>query len=182
MCKHTIHESFLNCYTLILHTFLLFDYTYWIPMSNSEHPCNFEKFCIGNFTCSNCFNKVVIFRKPHPCTLWDDPTPQARMLMMPNNMSEVKQKNKGCYTSCICYAWLWNSFHWDSTFFFIRSKAFFSFLFCLACGLFKIQTFVEVWSCCPKPSRWIYGYPNLHSCIWRPYVWSKCLRNNHLAA
>jgi len=38
-------------------------------------PCNFERFCIGNSTYSNCHNKVVIFFKSCPCTLWDEPHP-----------------------------------------------------------------------------------------------------------
>jgi len=35
----------------------------------------FKGFCIGNFTCSNCFNKVFVLFKAHPCTLWDEPHP-----------------------------------------------------------------------------------------------------------
>jgi hypothetical protein len=155
----------MNHYNLTLHPFILFNYTYWIPMSNFEHPCNFERFCIGNFACSNCFNKVVIFFKPHPCTLWDEPTPDARMLMIPNNMLEFKHTNKGRCTSWICYTWVWSSFHWDFAFFFPDQRPFSHSFFCLACGLFKIQTFIEMWSCCLRPLGKIYGCPNLHSCI-----------------
>jgi hypothetical protein len=66
-------------------------------------PCNFEKLYIGNFSCSNCPNKVVIFVKLCPCILWDEPTTHAKMPMMPNNMLNVKHTNKVRCTSCICY-------------------------------------------------------------------------------
>ncbi len=38
-------------------------------------PCKFQKFCISNFTCLNCFNEVLVLFKVCPCTLWDEPHP-----------------------------------------------------------------------------------------------------------
>ncbi len=52
-------------------------------------PCNFEGFYIPNFACSNCFNKVVIFFKLRPCTLWDEPQPPCQ------NANDVQQCVKG---------------------------------------------------------------------------------------
>ncbi len=46
------------------------------PILNA--PCNFQKLCIDNSTCSNFLNKVLILFKAHPCTLWDEPTPQCQ--------------------------------------------------------------------------------------------------------
>jgi hypothetical protein len=66
--------------------------------SISNTPCNFERFCIGNSTYSNCHNKVVIFFKSCPCALWDEPHPPCQMPMMPNNMLEVKHTNEGRHT------------------------------------------------------------------------------------
>jgi hypothetical protein len=126
------------------HPFLLFGCTYWIWMSNSKHPWNFGMFCIDNITCLHCFKKVVIFLKLHPCTLWDEPHPPVKMLMMPNNMSEVKHTTKVHHTYCICCIWVWSSSHLDLVFLKIRSKVFFSFYFCFICRLFKIQ---HSWKC-----------------------------------
>ncbi len=109
---------------------------FWCPICNT--PCNFERFCISNFICSNCFNKVIIFFKSCPCILWDEPTTHARMPMMPNNMSKVKHTTKGYYTFYICCIWVWNSSHWNFACFFIQAIALFSFHFYLACRLFKI--------------------------------------------
>ncbi len=67
-----------------------------------------------------------------------NPTPHAGIPMMPNKISEVKCTNKGCLTYSICCTWAWSSSHSNSAFFFTLSGAFFSFCFCLACGLFKI--------------------------------------------
>jgi hypothetical protein len=152
---------------------------FWCPIPNT--PCNFEKFYIGNSACSNCFNKVVIFLKSGPSICGMSPIPHVRMPMMFNNMLRVNHTNKGCCTSCICCTWVWSSSHLYFAFVFTQSKAFFSFLFCLACRLFKIKTFIEVWSCHLRHPRRIDGCQDLPNCIWRPCVWSKCLRSNHLA-
>ncbi len=68
-----------------------------------------------------------------------NPTPHARMPMMPNNMSKIKHTNHGCYTFCICCIWVWNLSHLDFVFLFTWSKAFSSFHFYFAWGLFNIH-------------------------------------------
>ncbi len=98
-------------------------------------PCNFQRLCISNYTCPNCLNEVFILFKPCPCTLWDEPTPHAGIPMMPNKISEVKHTNKGHLTCSICCAWVWSPSHFNSAFFFTLSRAFFSFHFCLTCGV-----------------------------------------------
>ncbi len=104
--------------------------------------CNFQRLCINNFACLNCFNKILILFKACPCTLWVESYPHARIPMMPNKISEVKSTNKGHLTCSIYYTWAWSSSHFNSAFFFTLSRAFFSFYFCLACGLFKIRAFI----------------------------------------
>jgi hypothetical protein len=102
-------------------------------------PCNFERLCISNFDCPNCFNKVVILFKACPCTLCGmNPTPYVGISMMPNKISEAKRTNKGYLTYSICCTWASSSSHFNSAFFFTQSRAFFSFHFCFACGLLKI--------------------------------------------
>ncbi len=108
----------------------------------SGAPCNFQKLCIGNSTCLNCLNKVFVLLKACPCTLWDEPHLHAGIPMMPNKISKVKCTNKSHLTCSICCAWAWSSSHFNSTFFFTLLRAFFSFHFSLACGLFKIRTFI----------------------------------------
>jgi hypothetical protein len=73
---------------------------------------------------------------------------------MPNKISKAKRTNKGRLTCSICYTWAWSSSHSNSTFFFTLLKAFFSFRFCLACGLLKIWAFIAWWFCylCRNPS------------------------------
>jgi hypothetical protein len=84
-----------------------------------------------------------------------NPTPHVGIPMMPNNILEVKHTNKGHLTCSICCAWVWSSSHSNYVFFFTRLKAFFSFRFSIARWLFKIRTFIELWSCCLGPPRWI---------------------------
>jgi len=43
------------------------------PILNA--PCKYPRFCISNYTCPNCFNKVFILFKACPCTLWHEPHP-----------------------------------------------------------------------------------------------------------
>ncbi len=106
-------------------------------------PCKFQRFCINNpTTCPNCLNKVLILFKACPCILWDEPHPHARIPMMPNKISKAKRTNKGHLTCSIYCTWAWSSSHFNSTFFFTLSRAFFPFCFCLACGLLKIQAFI----------------------------------------
>jgi hypothetical protein len=132
---------------------------FWCPILST--PCNFEKFCIGNSTCSNCFKKIVIFLKLCPCTLWDEPHPLCENAN-DAQLLEVKHINKGYYTSCICCTWVWSLSHLDSTFFFTQSKAFFiPFLFYMQVA--QIQTFIEVWSCCLRPPWQIDGCPRAKS-------------------
>ncbi len=38
-------------------------------------PCNFQRLCISNSTCLNCFNKVLVLFEACPCILWDEPHP-----------------------------------------------------------------------------------------------------------
>ncbi len=114
-------------------------------------PCKFQRFCINNPTCPNCLNKVLILFKACPCILWDEPHPHARIPMMPNKISEAKRTNKGHLTCSIYCTWAWSSSHFNSTFFFTLSRAFFPFCFCLACGLLKIQAFITWWFCCLGP-------------------------------
>jgi len=102
-------------------------------------PCNLQRFYIGNLACLNCVNKVIVLFKVCPCTLWDEPHPSSRNPMMPNKILEAKHTNKGHLTYSICCAWAWNSSHSNSTFFFIRSRAFFSFRFCLGCSRPKFK-------------------------------------------
>jgi hypothetical protein len=83
--------------------------------------------------------------------LWDEPHPHARIPMMPNKISEAKRTNKGHLTCSIYCTWAWSSSHFNSTFFFTLSRAFFPFCFCLACGLLKIQAFITWWFCCLGP-------------------------------
>ncbi len=47
-----------------------------------------------------------------------NPTPHAKIPMMPNNILLVKHTNKGCLTCGICCVWAWSSYHFNSTFFF----------------------------------------------------------------
>ncbi len=101
-------------------------------------PCNFQRLCISNYACSNCFNKVFVLFKARPCTLWDEPHPHAGIPMMPNKISEAKRTNKGCLTCLISCAWAWSSSHSNFTSFFTLSIALFSFYFCITCGLFII--------------------------------------------
>jgi hypothetical protein len=51
--------------------------------------CNFQRLCIGNFACLNCFNKVFVLFKAHPCTLWDEAHPPCR------NPNDAQQDFKG---------------------------------------------------------------------------------------
>ncbi len=138
--------------------------------------------CIShkNFLC--CASKPNLTQKNCAHALCGmNPNPHAKMSMMFNNMLDIKLINKGSCTSCICCIRVWNLSHLNSTFFFNRSRAFFSFYFCFACELLKIWTSIKVWSCHLGPLRWIYGHLNLPNYIQRPCVWSKCLGNNHLA-
>ncbi len=163
---------------LILHPFLLFNCTYWILMFNSKHLMQLWKvlhklLCLLKLLQQGCH---FSFSYTHAlCGM--NPTPHARMPMMPNNMSELKHTNQG-WCTCICCAWVWNSSHFGFVFFFTWSKAFFSFHFCFVCGLFNIHRNVVL---SPKTPRWIDGCLNLPNCIWRPFVWSKCLWSIHLA-
>ncbi len=100
--------------------------------------CNFQRLCISNLVCPNCLNKVFILFKACPCTLWDEPNPHAGIPMVPNKILEAKCTNKGHLTYSICCAWVWSSSHSNCAFFFILSRAFFSFCFCLVYGLLKI--------------------------------------------
>ncbi len=115
---------------------------FWCPILST--PCNFERFYIGDSACSNCFNKVLIFFKSCPCTLWDQPHPHARMLMTPNNMSEVKHTNKGCCTSCICCAWVWSSSHLNFIFLKLDQRPSFHSIFALHVGCSKYK---HSWKC-----------------------------------
>ncbi len=137
-------------------------------------PCNFWKLCIGNYTCPNCLNKLSILFKAHPCTLWDEPQPHAKIQVMPNNISKAKRTNKRHLTCGICYAWAWSSSHFYFIFFCTWSKAFFSFFFSLACGLLKIQTFKKPWSYCLGSPRWVDGCFDFLACIRKECVHSKC--------
>ncbi len=74
---------------------------------------------------------------------------------------EAKCTNKGRVTCFICCTWAWSSSHSNSAFLFTLSRAFFSFHFCLACGLLKIWTFIVWWFCCLGPPTWVEGRPNL---------------------
>jgi hypothetical protein len=105
-------------------------------------PCSFQRFCIGNFAWSNCLNKVSSSSRCVNALCGMNPTPHVRIPMMPNKILKVKHTNKGCLTYSICCAWAWSSSHSNSTFFFIQLRALFSFRFCLACKLFKIQMFI----------------------------------------
>ncbi len=134
----------------------------------------FKGFYIGKFACSNYFNKVFIFFKVRPCILWDEPTTHVEIPMMPNNISEVKHTNKGHLTCGICCAWAWSSSHFNSTFYFTWSTAFFSFHVYLTCGLFKIQAFIEPWSCWLGPPWWIDGCFDFLACIRKECVCLKC--------
>jgi hypothetical protein len=93
------------------------------------------------------------------------PTPHAKMPMMPNNILEVKHTNESRRTFYIYCTCVWNSFYLDFALFLTWSKAFCSFHFCFAYQLFKIQTFIEVWSCHLKPLEWINGCQGLPHCI-----------------
>ncbi len=65
----------------------------------------------------------------------------------------------------ICCIWAWSSSHFNFIFF-THSRVFFSFHFCLACGVFKIWTFIKSWSYCLAPSKmstWTPWFPGLHS-------------------
>jgi hypothetical protein len=89
-------------------------------------------------------------------------TPHAKMLMMPNNMLEAKHINHGYRTSCICCAWVWNSSHLDLVYLFTQSKAFFSFHFYFACGLFNIHKSVVLSPMTFGTSKWMLKSTQLH--------------------
>jgi len=148
----------------------------------SSTPCNFQMLCISNYACPNWLNKVFVLFKAHPCTLWDEPHPHARIPMMPNKISEAKRTNKGHLTYSICCASAWSSSHSNFAFFFILSRALFSFCFCLACGLLKIWVFIAWWFYCLSSPTWIEGWPNLPTSMWNPYLLFKCWWSSHLAA
>ncbi len=140
-------------------------------MSNA--PCNFQKIYTCNFVCPIYLNKVFILFKVCPCILWMNPIPHAGIPMMPNNILKVKCINKGHLTCGICYVWAWSSSHYNYVFFFIWPRAFFSFRFCLAYGLFKIRAFIELWSCCLGTPWRINGYSDFLVYIRRECVRSK---------
>jgi len=150
------------------------------PILNT--PCNFQKLCISNSTCPNCLNKVFILFKVRSCTLWDEPHPPCRNPNDANKILEAKHTNKGCLICSICCAWAWSSFHSNSVFFFTLSRAFFSFHFCLACGLLKIRMFIAWWFCCLGPPTRIEGQPDLPTSMWIPCLLSKCWWSSHLVA
>ncbi len=179
--KYIAHQWFWSHDTCIFHPFLWFSCVYWIPMSNSKRPMQFSKVLCKQLCFPNCFKKVFVLFKVHPCTLWDESHPPTRVLMMPNKISKVKCTNKGHLTYSICCAWAWSSSHSNSTFFFIQSRAFFSFHFFLACELLKIQTFIARWFCCFGPPTRVEGWPNLPTSMRSSCLLSKCCQNNHLA-
>jgi hypothetical protein len=128
-------------------------------------PCNFERFCIGNSTYSNCHNKVVIFSSHAHALYGMSPTPHAKMPMMPNNMLEVKHTNEGCRTFYIYCTCVWNSSYLDYASFVTRSKAFFSFHFCFAYPIVQntnIHKNVVLSPKTPRMSRWMPRFTQLH--------------------
>jgi hypothetical protein len=169
-----------NFWIMILCYYIHFFYSITLIGLQCSIPntsCNFEKFCISYYACSNCFNKVVIFLLATPCTLWDEPHPPCEMPMMPN-MLEVKHTNQGYHTFCICCTWVWSSSHLDYVFFLLDQRPSSHSIFALHVNC---STFIEVWSYHLRPLGRIDGHLNLPNCVWRPCVWSKCLWNNRLA-
>ncbi len=110
------------------------------------------------------------------------PTPHAEIPMIPNKILEAKCTSKGRLTCSICYTWAWSSSHFNSIFFFTLSIAFFSFYFCLACGLLKIWMFIARWFCCLGPLTQIEGRPYLPTSMQSLCLLSKCWWSNHLVA
>jgi hypothetical protein len=94
---------------------------------------------------------------------------------------EVKSTNKGRLTCSICCTWVLSSSHSKSIFFFTQSRAFFSFHFCLTCGLLKIQAFTTWWFCYLGPPTRVEERPYLPTSMWSMCLLSKCWQSNHLA-
>jgi hypothetical protein len=109
--------------------------------------------------------------------LWDEPHPPC---WCPIRSRRLNVLIKAILTCSICCAWAWSSSHFNSSFFFILSKAFFSFRFCLACELLKIQMFIVWWFCCLGPPTQVEGRLDLPTSMRSSCLLSKCWRSSHL--
>jgi len=141
----------------------------------------FKRFALATMFARIVSTRLLSFSRYTHALCGMNPTPHVGIPMMPNKISKAKHTNKGHLTYSICCTEAWNSSHFNSTLFFTQSRVFFSFCFCLACGLFKIRRFITQWFCCLGPRTWIEGRPNLPTSMRSLCLLSKCWWSNHLA-
>jgi hypothetical protein len=176
----------MNDFRIVIHGYCIhfFDSVVFIglqcPIPNA--PCNFQRLLHKQLCLLELFQQGSRPFQGVPMHFvgWTPP-PMLESQWCPKIL-EAKCTNKGRLTHSICCAWAWSSSDSNFAFFFTLPKAFFSFRFCLACGLLKIRTFITWWFYCLGPPTRIEGQPNLPTPMWSPCLLSKCWRSSHLAA